>query len=156
MPDHKHAIASGWGTTLSKTHDMPKKSRVAFDCMNFQRSCNLFKLERITLLQEQVAAALLDPRNMPDLNCIPVNQHDQAWSLLRGMVIAVIDGVKNSDASIDVNDSIEDLNEFLVTASAAASVSFLDLSSAEIVDRKINIWQICTVPFPKEKNPLDE
>jgi len=59
---------------------------------------------------------LLDPRNMPDLNCIPANQHDQAWALLRGMVIAVIDEVRNSDASTDVNDSIEDVNDFLVTA----------------------------------------
>jgi len=31
------------------------------------------------------------------------------------MVIAVIDEVKNSDASTDVNDSIEDVNDFLVT-----------------------------------------
>ena len=31
---------------------------------------------------------------MPDLNCIPPDQHDQAWALLRGMVIAVIDEVK--------------------------------------------------------------
>ena len=37
------------------------------------------------------------------------------------MVIAVIDEVKNSDASTDVNDSIEDVNDFLVTASAAAA-----------------------------------
>ena len=36
------------------------------------------------------------------------------------MVIAVIDEVKNSDASTDVNDSIEDVNDFLVTASAAS------------------------------------
>ena len=34
------------------------------------------------------------PRNMPDLNCIPPNQYDQAWALLRGMVIVVIDEVK--------------------------------------------------------------
>ena len=59
---------------------------------------------------------ILDPRNMPDLNCIPANQHDQAWALLRGMVITVIDEVKNSDSSTDVNDSIEDVNDFLVTA----------------------------------------
>jgi len=52
---------------------------------------------------------------MPDLNCIPPDQHDQAWALLRGMVIAVIDEVKNSDLSTDVNNSIEDVNDFLVT-----------------------------------------
>ena len=150
--------ASGWGTTLSKTHDMPKKSRVAFDCVYFQRSCNLSNLERISLLQEQVAVTLLDARNMPDLNCIPINQYDQAWALLYGMVIAEIDEVKNSDASTDVNDSIEDVKDFLVTASAAAPVNSIDLSSAEmmIADREIKIWQTRTVPFPKDKNPLDE
>ena len=107
---------------------MPKKSRVAFDCVYFQRSCNLSNLEGISLLQEQVAATLLDPRDMPDLNCIPANQYDQTWALLRGTVIAVIDEVKNSDASTDVNDSIEDVNDFLVTSSAAAAVNSLDLS----------------------------
>jgi len=119
---------------------MPKKSRVPFDCVHFHRSCNLSKLECISLLQEQVAATPLDPRNMPDLKYIPPNQHDQAWALLRGMVIVVIDEVKNSDASTtDVNSSIEDVNDFLVTASAAAAVNSLDLSSAEIADRGITI-----------------
>jgi len=94
---------------------MPKKSRVAFDCVYFQRSCNLSNLEGISLLQEQVAATLLDPRDMPDLNCIPANQHDQALALLRCMVVAVIDEVKNSDAWTDVNESIENVNDFLVT-----------------------------------------
>jgi len=72
------------------------------------------------------------------------------------MVITVIDEVKNSDASIDVNDSIKDVNDFLVTGSATATVNSLDLSSAEIVDREIKIWKTRTVPFPKDKNPLDE
>jgi len=76
---------------------------------------------------------------MPDLNCIPHDQHDQAWALLRGMVIAVIDEVKNSDSSTDFNDSIEDVNDFLVTASAATTVNSLELSSAEIADREIKI-----------------
>jgi len=93
---------------------------------------------------------------MPDLNCIPPDQHDQAWALLRGMVIVVIDEVKNSDLSTDVNDSIEDVNDFLVTASAATAVNSLELSSAEIADRKIKIWKTRTVPFSKDKNPLDE
>ena len=52
---------------------------------------NLTNLESINLLQEQVAATLVDPCNMPDLNCIPSDQHDQVWALLRGMVIVVID-----------------------------------------------------------------
>jgi len=108
-------------------------------------------------VQEQVAATLLDPRHMPDLNCIPA-QHDEAWALLRAIVITVIDEVKNSDASTDVNDSIEDVTDFLVTVSAAVFVNSLDLSSAEIADREIKIWQwkTRTVPFPKDKNPLDE
>jgi len=72
------------------------------------------------------------------------------------MVITGIDEVKNSDASTDVNDSIEDVNDFLVTASAAAAVNSLDLSSAEVAYREIKIWKSCTVPFPKDKNPLDE
>jgi len=71
---------------------------------------------------------------MPDLNCIPPNQYDQAWALLHGMVIAVTDEVNNSDASTDVNDSIEHVNNFLVTASAAAAVNSLDLLRAEIAD----------------------
>ena len=92
---------------------------VTFDCVYFQRSCNITNLERVNVLQEQVAATLLDSRNIPDLNCIPPDQHDQGWALLHGMVIAVIDEVKNSDASTDISDSIEDVNDFLVTASAA-------------------------------------
>jgi len=32
----------------------------------------------------------------------------------------------------------------------------LDLSSAEIADREIKIWKTRTIPFPKDKNPLDE
>jgi len=73
------------------------------------------------------------------------------------MVITVIDEVKNSDASTDVNDSIENVNDFLVTGSATAAVKSLELSSAEIADMEINqIWKTCTVPLPKDKNPLDE
>ena len=83
-------------------------------------------LERFNRLQEQFTVTLLDPRNMTDLNCIPPDQHDQGWALRRGTVIAVIDEVKNSDASIDVNNSIEDVNDFLV----AAAVNSVDLSSA--------------------------
>ena len=93
---------------------------------------------------------------MPDLNCIPPDQHDEGWALLRGMVTTVIDEVKNSDASIDINDSIEDVNDFLVTGFAAAAVNSLDLSSAEIAGREIKIWKIHTIPFPKDKNPLNE
>jgi len=37
------------------------------------------------------------------------------------MVITVIDEIKNSDAS-DVNNSIEDVNDFLVTGSATSAV----------------------------------
>jgi len=84
----------------------------AFDCVYFQRSCIVNDLERANLLQEQVAASVLDPNNMRDLNSISPDQHDQGWALLRSMVIAVIDEVKKSDASTDVNDSIEDVNEF--------------------------------------------
>jgi len=54
-----------------------------FDCVYFQRSCNVTNLERVNLLQEQVAATLLDP----DLNCIARDQDDQGWALLRGMLI---------------------------------------------------------------------
>jgi len=60
-------------------------------------------------------------------------------SLPHVLVMAVIDEVKNSDASTDVNDSIEDVNDFLVTASAAADVNSLDLPSAEIDDREIKV-----------------
>jgi hypothetical protein len=60
---------------------------------------------------------------MPDLNCIPPDQHDQDWALLRAMVITLIDEVKNSDATTDVNDSIEDVNDFFVTGSATAAVN---------------------------------
>jgi len=113
----------------------------SFDCVYFQRSCNVTNLECINFFKEQVAATLLDPRNMSDLNCIPPDQHDQGWALLCGMVIAVIDEVKNSDASTDVNNSIENVNDFLVMASAAAAVNSLDLSSAEIADREIKTWK---------------
>jgi len=74
---------------------------------------------------------LLDSRNMSDLNCIPPpDQHDQDWVLLRCMVIAGIDEIKNSDASTDVNNSIKDVKDFLVTVSAAYNVNSLNLSSA--------------------------
>jgi len=92
---------------------------------------------------------------MPDLLINP-DQPDQGWALMRIMVFAVIDEVKNSDASTDVNNSIEDVNDFLVTASAAATKNFFDLSSAEIADREIKTWKTRTVPFPTDKNPLDE
>jgi len=82
---------------------------------------------------------------MTDLNCIPPDHHDEAWALLRRMVIAVIDEVKNLDASTDVNDSIEDVNDFLVRGSAAVAVNSLELSSAEIADREIKIWKTRTV-----------
>ena len=55
------------------------------------------------------------------------------------MVIGVIDETKNSDLSTGFNDSIEDVNDFLVTASAATVVNCLELSSAEIVDRELKI-----------------
>jgi len=58
-----------------------------FDCVYFQRSCDVINLERVNLLQEQVTATLLDPRNMPDLNCIPRDQDDQGRALLYGMLI---------------------------------------------------------------------
>jgi len=125
------------------------------DCVYFQRSCNVTDLERVNLLQEQVAATLLDPHNMPDLLINP-DQPDQGLALMHSIVIAVIDEVKNSDASTDVNDSIEDVNDYLVTASAAAAKNLLDLSSAEVADREIKIWKTRTVPFPTDKNPLDE
>jgi len=74
---------------------------------------------------------LLDSRNMSDLNYIPPpDQHDQDWVLLRCMVIAGIDEIKNSDASTDVNNSIKDVKDFLVTVSAAYNVNSLNLSSA--------------------------
>jgi len=57
-----------------------------FDCVYFQRSCNVTNLERVNLLQEQVATTLLDPRNMPDLNCIVRDQDDQSWALWRSML----------------------------------------------------------------------
>jgi len=69
-----------------------------FDCVYFQRSCNVTNLVRVNLLQEQVATTLLDPHNMPDLLINPASdQPDQGWALMRSMVIAVIDEVKNSD-----------------------------------------------------------
>ena len=54
----------------------------------------------------------LEVTDMPHLYCIPPDQHDQDWALLRNMVIAVIDKVKKSDTSTDVDDSIEDVNDF--------------------------------------------
>jgi len=122
----------------------------------FEKSRNVTNFERVNLFQEQVAPTLLDPRNIPDLNCIPPDQHDQTWALLRSMIIAVIDEVKHSDSSIDVNDPIEDVNDFLVTASAAVALNSLELSSTKIANREIKIWKTRTVPFSEDKNPLDE
>ena len=59
--------------------------------------------------------------------------------------------------AIDVNDSIEDVNDSLVTGSATAAVNSFELSSAEMIaDREIKIWKTRAVPFSKDKNPLDE
>ena len=57
------------------------------------------------------------------------------------MVIAVVDEVKNSDASTEINDSIENVNDLWVTASAAAVVTrnSFEISSAKIADREIKI-----------------
>jgi len=76
--------------------------------------------------------------------------------LLRSKFITAIDEVKNADASADVNDSIEDVNDFLVTAFATVAVNLFDLSSTEIADREIKLLKTCTVPFPKDLNPVDE
>jgi hypothetical protein len=128
-----------------------------FDCVYFQRSCNVTNLERVNLLQEQVAATLLDPRNMPQTStAFLVIKMIKAGRSCAVCSFAVIDEVKNSDVSTDVNDSIEDVNDFLVMASAAAAVNSFDLSSAEIDEREIKIWKTRTVPFPKDNNPLDE
>jgi len=40
--------------------------------------------------------------------------------------------------------------------SATAAANSLELSSAEIADREIKIWKTRTVPFLKDRNPLDE
>ena len=56
----------------------------------------------------------------------------------------------------EANNWIEDVNDLLVTASAAAVVNSLDLSSAEITNREIKIWKTRNIPFPKDKNPLDK
>jgi len=42
-----------------------------------------------------------------------------------------------------------------VSASVAAAMNSLDLSSAEIANRDIKIWKTRTVPFHKNKNPLN-
>jgi len=84
------------------------------------------------------------------INMIMAGRSCAVWSF------TIIDEVKNSDASTDVNDPIEDVNDFLAKASAAATVNSLDISSAEIADREIKIWKTRTFPFPKDKNPLDE
>jgi len=60
-----------------------------------EKLSNLVKKNLFSFFSFFFAATLLDPRNMPDLNCIPPDQHYQAWALLRSMVIAVIDEVKN-------------------------------------------------------------
>jgi len=93
---------------------------------------------------------------MPHFNCIPSDQHDQDGALLRVMVITVIDEVKSSDVSTDVNNSIQDVNDFLVMGSVTTAVKSLELSSAEIADREIKIWKTRTVPLLKDKNPVDE
>ena len=41
---------------------------VILDCVYPLRSCNVTDLDRVNLVQEQVAATLLDPRNMTDRN----------------------------------------------------------------------------------------
>ena len=54
----------------------------------------------------------------------------------------------------DVNNSIEDFNDFftLVMASTAAAVNSLDVSSAEIAHREIKVSKSRTAPFPKDKS----
>ena len=135
---------------------MLKKSRVTFECVYFQKSRNLSNLERISLLQEQVAVTLLDPRNMPDLNCIPVHQHDQAWALC-----ALWSLPRLMRSRIQMRQLTSTTQSKLSMTSWSrlppAPVNSIDLLSAEMIaDREIKIWQTRTVPFPKDKNPLDE
>ena len=61
---------------------------------------------------QRLRREVTDQTDIQDLKYIPPDQHDHDWELLRGMVITVIDEVKNSDASTDVNDSIKDVNDF--------------------------------------------
>ena len=95
--------------------------------------------------------------DMSDLNYIPPDQHDQDWALLRGMVITLIDEVRNSDASTDVNDSIEDVNDFLLRAPPLLLwiLSTLQESRTEIADREIKIikryGRLAPFPFPSTR-----
>jgi len=41
------------------------------------------------------------------------------------MVTVMIDEIKNSDVSTDINNSIENVNDFLVTVSGTATVNSL-------------------------------
>jgi len=83
-----------------------------FDCVYSQRSCHVTNLERVNLLQVQVAATLLDPCNKPDLNCIP---HDQDYNNKEATVranAAVVPGYADVRASAvmtdDNNDDVDD------------------------------------------------
>jgi len=67
------------------------------------------------------------------------------------MVITVIDEVKNSDASTDVIDSIEDVNDFLWPLPL-----LLWILSTFQVQRSLTGRSRHGRPFPKDKNSLDE
>ena len=74
VPGSSVKEASSFGPAVDQGHKSAAQSTPMY----------VTDLDRVNLLQEQVAATLLDPRNMPDLNCIPPDQHDEAcavWSL---------------------------------------------------------------------------
>jgi len=55
--------------------------------------------------------------------------------------LTIIDEVKNSDASTDVNNSIEDVNDFLVTVSSA-------FNNIERIRWILNVDYLAEIPPP--------
>jgi hypothetical protein len=108
---------------------------------------------------EQVVAACLDPRNVPNLPGIPPAQQDQAWALVRSMLVEHISHERDVGKE-DVLAETEHGQDWLATASAAAAASSIVAASQDsigaIADAEIKLWRMRALALSADKCPLDE
>jgi len=112
-----------------------------FDCVYFQRSCNVSNLERVNLLQEQVVVILLILAICQTSTAFLVIKIIKTGRSCAVCSLTIIDEVKNSDASTDVNNSIKDVNDFLVTVSSA-------FNNIERIRWILNVDYLAEIPPP--------
>jgi hypothetical protein len=102
-------------------------------------------------MSEQVGLALSDDRNI-QCTFLPQTQQPQGWSVLRNMLITLI----NEDSqSITDTCPEEGQSSWLATATAMMVASFI-ATVKKISDREIGLWKMGSLPLSKTDNPLLE